>query len=91
MPKCSVISRCCADTSSAIPTGGNWPRSNGGAVFDGEEEKPPPNWPGRMTKYRSGSSGRPAPTKVSMNADVPEYMCGASTALSLAALSVPTV
>ena len=61
MPKCSVTRRCWARTSSEMATGGNAPRSNGGGVLLGEEEKPSPSWSGRMKKYLSGSSGRPGP------------------------------
>ena len=62
MPKRSVTSLCWARTSSEMATGGNAPRSNGGGVLLGEEEKPSPNWAWRMKKYLSGSSGRPGPT-----------------------------
>jgi hypothetical protein len=40
-----------------MATGGNAPRSNGGAVLLGEEENPSPNCAGMMKKYLSGSSG----------------------------------
>jgi hypothetical protein len=59
--------------------------------LDGELDIPPPNWPGRMMKKRSGSSGRPGPMCTSSDEGVPEYMWGKSTVSSLAAFSVPCV
>ena len=61
----------------------------GGGVLLGEEEKPLPNWPGRMMKYLDGSSGRPSPMKISIDFDVPDHMWGNRMALSLLSLNVP--
>ncbi|GLZ45225.1 hypothetical protein Acsp06_14100 [Actinomycetospora sp. NBRC 106375] len=60
-------------------------------MLDGELDIPPPICPGQMTKYRAGSSGVPGPMCMSSDDGDPEYMCGKSTALSLAAFNVPCV
>ena len=57
----------------------------------GDDEKPFPNWPGRMMKCLPGSSGRPSAMKISRAWSEPPRKLGNRIVLSFEAFRLPCV